>query len=840
MTPQTPAQPAVAWSPPQLIRLENEWRRLQRSFACHPFVNITPLSGDPPAEFQVQYRVRTLAFNQQNQLTYVTSCPIHIWLPPQFPHAPPAVRPMAPIFHPNVTMEWIYLPVLWNATLTLEQVVTLVGRLLAYQTWDPTQNANPVAMDWLAQNQHLCPTDPVAFFNPDTEGDPLSRIMRSGGEQLEQIRNRLTKMCDRLVLVPPPDAAEVRRFAQQARQLLNLFSEPDIPDEMRSAAGELDEVALSMLAPNSAWEALGREFASTNGTALAAENAAQAIDAMRAAQQALAKVAPPPVNAQAPLATVTALPPAVTLQPLLSGLRRAVRDAEQKAANLRSRAAELEREASALPEVEASPGSMLHERLTAEVARAREVAAAAKQRVAEVAADAEPAVAEGKRELTASERVVEWAEYADLLKRADALVAKIVQLGPAGIQSYTLKVGEKVLGPFEYEQRLDDAVNLRYAVSNLGTAAIDLIDTRSGVATAHADAGEISISVKGKNDQPVTVTVVPAEHDEELRVQFEYLVTQSKEKFAKLSVLPDVPAAPSWLGNYESFFRSLNAREAIAADNKTRRQRWKGLLLDLTALGKFKLRVATYFQLERVAELVPRVQAEIARSRQRLAAADVRLAEIAAKSGRDLETEQLVVPAKLVKEYSERTAERDRALRDIPRFQKLLQNAAAQLRLRLSVRRLTGSEGLPSFYVLAPLAERWAGFEAVLQDADMYTRVEQIEQALGMPLRPQAKPLFGVAPEAGAAPFAPHTSAAAAAAVSPASSGDDQPPADAALEPTPTEGEYAEDPGANREAYADSGYAKGEGGEYVEPGHEPDAPADPFAIIEDDSLHDEE
>ena len=69
MTPQPPAQPAPVWSPPQLIRLENEWRRLQRSFACHPCIQITPLSGDPPAEFQVQYKVRTLAFNQQQQLT---------------------------------------------------------------------------------------------------------------------------------------------------------------------------------------------------------------------------------------------------------------------------------------------------------------------------------------------------------------------------------------------------------------------------------------------------------------------------------------------------------------------------------------------------------------------------------------------------------------------------------------------------------------------------------------------------------------------------------------------------------------------------------------------------
>ena len=60
------------WSPEQLVRLAFEWRELQRGYAFHPHVRIIPLEGDPPYEYQFEYRIRTLAINGDGQLDYVT------------------------------------------------------------------------------------------------------------------------------------------------------------------------------------------------------------------------------------------------------------------------------------------------------------------------------------------------------------------------------------------------------------------------------------------------------------------------------------------------------------------------------------------------------------------------------------------------------------------------------------------------------------------------------------------------------------------------------------------------------------------------------------------------
>src|SRR5687767_13170999 len=93
------------WADDQLVRLENEWRRLQRVFAYHPHVRIIPLHGDPPDQYRVEYRLRTLLMNESGALEYAASSAVHIWLPPGFPHEPPLVRPISALFHPNVAPE---------------------------------------------------------------------------------------------------------------------------------------------------------------------------------------------------------------------------------------------------------------------------------------------------------------------------------------------------------------------------------------------------------------------------------------------------------------------------------------------------------------------------------------------------------------------------------------------------------------------------------------------------------------------------------------------------------------------------------------------------------------
>src|SRR5688572_16259842 len=219
-----PVAAARAWDSAQVVRLEGEWRRLRRAFAFHPRVEVIPLAGDPPGEFQLQYKLTTLAVDETGQLVYVSAMPMYLWLPPAFPDEAPVVRPMAACFHPNVSMEWVQLRPAWGVERSLAEVVTQVGELLAYQWYDPGAVLNPVAMSWVYANLALLPTDP-GDFAPDAGGEPLSRIAKLGPASIEEQRRRVEATLDRLVSGAPPAEQEVRQFAWRTQLALSLFDD---------------------------------------------------------------------------------------------------------------------------------------------------------------------------------------------------------------------------------------------------------------------------------------------------------------------------------------------------------------------------------------------------------------------------------------------------------------------------------------------------------------------------------------------------------------------------------------------------------------------------------------
>src|SRR3569832_1498804 len=108
-----PVAPGNAWSPEQLVRLEHEWRQLQRNFAYHPYVRIIPILGNPPAEYQVEFKAKALYFRDDGQLDYIATPSIHLWLQPGYPHEAPVVRPMHALFHPIITMDGIGINPAW-------------------------------------------------------------------------------------------------------------------------------------------------------------------------------------------------------------------------------------------------------------------------------------------------------------------------------------------------------------------------------------------------------------------------------------------------------------------------------------------------------------------------------------------------------------------------------------------------------------------------------------------------------------------------------------------------------------------------------------------------------
>ena len=737
MLHDTTAATAPPWTPARLARLGQEWRRLQRAFAYHPHVDVAPAGDDPPAEYHVQYRVTTLAINDAGQLAYVTTFPVHVWLPPQFPHAAPVVRPTAAAFHPNVTAEWFHLNPPWHPEGSLVEVVEQVGRLLAFQTYDPNAIANPVAMNWALANVHLLPTDSTADLSPSAGGEPLARVLRFGAGTLQELHGRVESAIDRLAAAGAPAGDdELELLTREARITLGLFLERDVPEHLRSNAEELAELLESASGHSTPWEVIGRQVARAKAVTEAAREVEQAEEALR---RALAADTAPPQQAGG--AAAARVPSLAMVQPLALALRRAVREGDRAVGHLRNALAQF----GATPRLP-SPGtrmSLLSRRMTRELARlaaATEPARASGTTLASL----DPVLHRARRESAAADRLTAWADHADFLRRGNEIVGRVRSCGPAALQAFTTDGPGGREGPFEYEQRVDPDMRPPLAVRNLRGSVIRVIDAATEEVIAQGDARVTLPARTAAGATAAPLSVHAAEHTDDIRTQLEYLLTQSRDALRRLRPseedLAEFFEPATWAGRLATELDQVDEQLAIDEEHRRSTEAWKQATGDLAALGRYKQRLATHHLLTRLTEAVPRLKADRARAAASIVRAEGRLAEIGARSGHDVESETVIVPRHFAAEYSAHVVERDRARQEIERIDRAMVNAAARVRQRLTKPKLYGSPEFPQMRLLAALPEPQPPLD--LSDEALQRMVSRLEELLGVPLRaaPAADP----------------------------------------------------------------------------------------------------
>jgi hypothetical protein len=436
------------------------------------------------------------------------------------------------------------------------------------------------------------------------------------------------------------------------------------------------------------------------------------------------------------------LPSLALIRPVALSLRSSVREAEEAVAELWNGLGQLNRRPRAAGVV---PGRLLAKRLEREAARA--VAAAEPARASGVVlASLEPVLDRARRQAEAAEQIVAWAEYADMMRRGEELVRHLSATDPATVQAYCVTAAGEASGPFEFDRPVEVA-GLSVAVANPRGNTIRVINSDAEELIAAGD-GVVSVprlgDFRGSTGTAPQFTVEPTEHTDELRVQLEYLLTQTRDALRRLA--PDGGAEADgqpwptdfWAGAIAAALDTPETRRAVRDGHRRAAHEWKMFLGDLAALGRFKQRMATHHLLARLMEFVPRASARIEAATEVLTRTESRLVEIAARSARDVETERPIVPQHLAAEYADRVAERDVARQELLRLTRSLEVSAQRVRRRLANRKLYGSAELPPFRALPAAPAAWADRAPQFSDAAINAQVTALEGLLRLSLRDAA------------------------------------------------------------------------------------------------------
>jgi len=337
--------------------------------------------------------------------------------------------------------------------------------------------------------------------------------------------------------------------------------------------------------------------------------------------------------------------------------------------------------------------SELGRQLRAEVDAVTSDSRAARKSAVQMLASIEPVLERSKGDASAIAQICLWREYSDLLATSSALEKKLMHLGAAGVQAYYIEIEGEQFGPFQFDEPVDLG-SARVAVRSPGRNQISLVDVQTGDVIGKSDNGSLAAKLGGSAEARQLTTIRLTERWDELALQVEFLIGQAAHLMDRLG---EPTLSLSWVGNVLAILNLPESLAAVREESRVLSDRWGELLLDLQALEPLKARIETWNLIHRIEETVPSLLRQLSTQQRALDQSTTDLRPILAHCTRDTETDQLVIPAKLVQSYSQAVQRRDRATRAIDRLEDLLRQLGDQVKQQLDDPRLIGREGLPEF-----------------------------------------------------------------------------------------------------------------------------------------------
>lgn len=147
----------------RLRRLNADFQKLSEYARLHPRITLVQADGDPPERYQLQYRIRSLR-SVNGELEPIKDHTVEILLPRNYPRTPPQCRMLSPVFHPNIAPHAICVGDHWSAGESLQSIVTRIGEMLAYQSYNVKSPLNGEAARWVEENKEDLPLDRVSLL----------------------------------------------------------------------------------------------------------------------------------------------------------------------------------------------------------------------------------------------------------------------------------------------------------------------------------------------------------------------------------------------------------------------------------------------------------------------------------------------------------------------------------------------------------------------------------------------------------------------------------------------------------------------------------------------------
>ena len=148
----------------RMRRLASDWEQIQKDFAGHKHIIVTPEGTEPPEKYHVTYFVNGIYLLPDGRIETLGRHEVEITLHADYPRYKPICKILTPIWHPNFRDGQICIGDIWGAGESLTDIIINIGDMIQYKSWNSSSPLSADAADWALQNKHLFPVGTIDLF----------------------------------------------------------------------------------------------------------------------------------------------------------------------------------------------------------------------------------------------------------------------------------------------------------------------------------------------------------------------------------------------------------------------------------------------------------------------------------------------------------------------------------------------------------------------------------------------------------------------------------------------------------------------------------------------------
>ncbi|MCI5125774.1 MAG: hypothetical protein D3925_15210, partial [Candidatus Electrothrix sp. AR5] len=155
-------------------QLARDFEKINELLARHPQIHVAQTEGDPPATYEVEYQLTGLTRQADGNIGQTSSHLLRINLPFGYPHFPPTIKPLTPLFHPDIDPDAIRIASYWQQNPSLAELVIHLGEMICAKSYNLEEPFNQEAADWYGEHSSEFPLDKIQQGTADVKVDDLS------------------------------------------------------------------------------------------------------------------------------------------------------------------------------------------------------------------------------------------------------------------------------------------------------------------------------------------------------------------------------------------------------------------------------------------------------------------------------------------------------------------------------------------------------------------------------------------------------------------------------------------------------------------------------------------